>query len=431
MLIVLSSKIAISQTQFFKWVDCKDHKRFRINIANTTVEEESIPGTWNSNGKIDYNSTTFKELPTQFKNNYFHPSCGEEVWFTVNGTGYCILYNKKTRKLSRLDKTYYRGYNFNASQFFRNDTLYSFGGYGFWHSSNILTYFDREQGEWEIIRPNNIGPKTIQDGYQGYDAQSDLFYSGASEEEQITKEVIKKYSNALYRLNLKDFTWEKLGTINSELPFDKRREILWNGQYFFQWTFDKMYIIDPSENKVFTFDNRKYLIATKEFHTSKDTIYCFMENGSTIVKYPIKQILAESVYLGPFYLKNSMRMIYTLLGGFILLVVILLVWYQKNPKKRSSIFNSAELKIINASLQREILNTQDLNEILNISNKSLDNQRRIRLSIIKQLNQKIRDQYGLANGLEKEPDDTDRRLNLYKLNEQVKLKLKKDLFDKD
>lgn len=417
LVIITTSFSALSQTQYLKWVDAKRSVRNRIDLQKQVVEEESIPGEWKTTRKVRVLEEVLNDLPKQVTNKYFQVGSSGQIWFTISGTGYILALDSRTNELTKVDRTYYRGYNFDASQFIRKGVLYSFGGYGFWHSSNALTYFDTGVAEWQSIRPENYGPNTIQSGYQGYNSTLDVFYSGASEEQQSVLDIEKKYSNKLFKLNFKDLRWETLGDINSDLPFTKRREIFWNGQYFFQWAFNKIYVIDPAKNSVRVFDNHKHAIGTNEFYANADTLYCYMDNGSTIIKYPIRELLSDSVYVGKFY-SNKTYIYYITVSIILILVGICgyILFKKRKQQQTEKLFNHIEKQVIDSLLECSTLTTQDLNDILKISSKSLDNQRRIRLDIIKQLNDKIYTVYGIADGIDKEPDNFDRRLNIYSLN---------------
>jgi hypothetical protein len=417
LVIISTSFSAISQTQYLKWVDAKNSVRNRIDLEQQVIEEEISPGEWKATRKVKVLEKVLEDLPKQITNNYFQLASVGKIWFTVSGTGYILVLDSSTNELTRLDRTYYRGYNFDASQFFRKGILYSFGGYGFWHSSNALTYFDTGTAEWQSILPKNYGPKTIQSGYQGYDSRLDVYYSGASEEQQDILDIERKFSNEVFKLNFKDLSWEKLGEINSDLPFTSRTSIFWNGHYFFQWAINKLYIIDPAKNNVRVFDNHKLEIGTKEFYANADTLYCYMENGTTIIKYPIKEVLSASKYVGEFY-SNRTYMYYMAVLLILILAGIFGYVLIRNRKHQPTgkLFNHIEKQVLDSLLERGSLTTQDLNDILKISSKSLDNQRRIRLDIIKQLNDKIHNAYGIQTGVDKEPDNFDRRLNIYSLN---------------
>ena len=67
-----------------------------------------------------------------------------------------------------------------------------------------------------------------------------------------------------------------------------------------------------------------------------------------------------------------------------------------------------------------------MNEVLDTTTKSLDNQRRIRSLTIKQINQKLLQAYGVPEGIKKQADAEDKRLTIYRLLEGLAEKLKAD-----
>jgi hypothetical protein len=64
-----------------------------------------------------------------------------------------------------------------------------------------------------------------------------------------------------------------------------------------------------------------------------------------------------------------------------------------------------------------------MNDVLGTETKSLDNQRRIRSIVIKQMNEKILKTYGIKEGIKKQADADDKRLTSYLLQDDVIEKL--------
>lgn len=69
-------------------------------------------------------------------------------WGVFDGFGVVLKVDTAKLTVSRHDRTTHSGYNFDAYQFQRNDTLYSFGGYGFWMKNNLLTFYSKTRREW-------------------------------------------------------------------------------------------------------------------------------------------------------------------------------------------------------------------------------------------------------------------------------------------
>ena len=77
------------------------------------------------------------------------------VWYsnalhlTSNRGG--LIYRIEKEKSIRIDKSYLHRKQHKASQFVYRDTLFRYGGYGFWRANNFFTYFDESTTEWEYF----------------------------------------------------------------------------------------------------------------------------------------------------------------------------------------------------------------------------------------------------------------------------------------
>lgn len=68
-----------------------------------------------------------------------------------NGTGR-LFYIDSTGVAIRMDETQYGGDRYGAFNFVYNDTIFSIGGYGFWHINGAVRFFNTKTKEWNIIR---------------------------------------------------------------------------------------------------------------------------------------------------------------------------------------------------------------------------------------------------------------------------------------
>jgi hypothetical protein len=48
-----------------------------------------------------------------------------------------------------------------SSLFVKNETLYKYGGYGYWTASNVISYLDPISKGWELIPYNEESPIRI------------------------------------------------------------------------------------------------------------------------------------------------------------------------------------------------------------------------------------------------------------------------------
>ena len=60
-----------------------------------------------------------------------------------------LIYRIEKEKILRIDQSYQHRKQHKASQFVYRDTLFRYGGYGFWRANNFFTYFDESTTEWE------------------------------------------------------------------------------------------------------------------------------------------------------------------------------------------------------------------------------------------------------------------------------------------
>lgn len=96
--------------QFYE-IDTQRLKLLSINAQGNKVEIDqllSAPGVFN-------------ELPNDYDVVPFYK--GDSTLFSVPGTGQLYSVNRITKQVHRLDNTFFRGYNFFASQFIRRDEM--------------------------------------------------------------------------------------------------------------------------------------------------------------------------------------------------------------------------------------------------------------------------------------------------------------------
>mgnify|MGYP000023213591 CR=1 FL=1 len=435
-LILFSHSFIYAQQSYFQWVNSATALRERIDMNTLIHSKEDTLGNWVDQGLVQ-SSLSFSndQQITLEKINYFNHKNGAKVWFTNNGSQRVFAFSPLENTFRRIDKSTYWGYNFNATQFIRRDTLYSAGGYGFWHYSNVLTYFVETKGEWEMVRTDGTAPKTILWGYQGYDTKKDVFYSGGSEYETQGKNVEKVYDNKLYRFEFNTYSWKELGEINPALPFQTQKEIFWTGKYFLQWAKDKLFIIDPLANEVYVYkDNKQYFQNNAQYFVKDDTIYCYWDRKINTNKFSVSKLVTQSLLIGKFY-SPSNRSLYLLLcgGGFIIVLVLSYIFRNKYRLHQNSFtLEEQEKALLKALLKMKegtYFNTNDLNDLLNLQGKSLENQRKIRTSIIHKLNHKIKQRFKITEAIIRVDDPTDKRLRLYALKPDVLSIIRKEFLN--
>jgi hypothetical protein len=416
--------------QFIDWLPAHASLRYRINLNTRQLEKEISTDQWETQRPILMDEKDVEPLSVKHARADYFMLSNQKIRFTVQGTGLVYDLDLRTSTLKRIDRTVHSGYNFSATHFYRNNVLYSIGGEGFWNYNKHITYFDDKMTkEWEILRPKNKGPEMISDGFQGYSTHDDAFYSGGSNNKNYLEDEKVEYSKEFHRFHFKNKTWEILGNISSKIPLAAHRNIFWNGTHFVQMARDRIFIIDPIKNEIYQYkDNGTYFEGGGNHFISDDTIkyYRYADRGPLYV-IPVNSLLKKSTYLGKFYLVDYTKYY---VGGIIALITLALgFWIYQKKRKLEPNFDPLERKLLKALLQagENFVATNELNDILECANKSLENQRRIRFLTIKQVNEKLAYYYNIKNAIERTASTEDKRLITYRLKKGVKEKIKATL----
>lgn len=67
-----------------------------------------------------------------------------------------IVYQRKQGKLKRIDNSYDDKIHTASLDFFYKDTLYRFGGYGYFTTNKNLIYFDQTTSQWDMVKYNGF-----------------------------------------------------------------------------------------------------------------------------------------------------------------------------------------------------------------------------------------------------------------------------------
>lgn len=66
-----------------------------------------------------------------------------------------LLYEITTKGINRLDNSFKHKAFYKAARYFKQDTLFAYGGYGYFHAKNFIHYFDPTTQEWEYYKVNS------------------------------------------------------------------------------------------------------------------------------------------------------------------------------------------------------------------------------------------------------------------------------------
>ena len=352
----------------------------------------------------------------------FQTNTGLKAFFA--GTGKVFQLDTASLEIKRIDETVHHGYNFDSYQFVRNDTVFSFGGYGFWIQNNLLTYYSEVRKEWnlystalfEMSAPDyNLSASEI----SFYDRVHDIFY------------VIHK--NELIEYNFSSRQWRSLGsTLTDYSPLNSYMVHPASDTTVLLMSTRAAFVVDMYRNRVsdVTMENGAILssgISPIGFQCAYDA-----SDGLLLPKYSDK--LRSGYYFESVKDKNLVKAQFTSLykesaGGyqslliasfvvFTLCAVFLTVFLRgRYQKRRNAIFDSIQWEVLERSAAAP-LTTYDFNEVLGLTDTSWEVQRRKRSEFIKGLNSLALQQFG-AEVLLRVRSEEDKRQILYHLNPRL------------
>ncbi|GAB3564758.1 hypothetical protein GCM10027578_10850 [Spirosoma luteolum] len=451
---------------FLVWPDAPNGRLYRIDVEKALLEAETKTTAWQTLGSVQMDASIRRELPPAARVTCLPDKTEDVCYFLVDCTQQVYRFDKRSRTLNRLDKTYYRGYNCFSVKFMRQDTIFSFGGYGFWHTNNILSYYKAAGREWESINPSTDSPQSIYRGFNGYIRKSDRFFSALSYRQNDSENKgTFTYADSVYAYLFKEKTWKRLGIVTQAvkkyLPADVFQKASWYqiDDYFvltyYTTPFTRFVIVDPVKNEVRVWDDTNKLLKNENSEEGSkgemsyvwqaDLFFRYEPTATTgnavqLIRFPIARLWKNGRSIGPFYEPVGSRKYnwayLSVLAGLLVLGGTL-VWFRKRQTETVApvipdspvpvplypdSLTDKEKQLFDALLQAgpsEGLTTQRMNDILDLNDKSLDNQRKIRAEVIKGLNLKLKLQWNIAEAVERIPTKLDQRIFNYVLNEQV------------
>ncbi|RFS17384.1 hypothetical protein [Emticicia sp. C21] len=433
-----------------KWVDEVDRCAYRIDTQKKIIEKETRLGIWEVFGNINLLNVDEKEILPSNDIICLTPSNKSIRYLLVDCTNQVYQFDFKGLNFERIDKTYYRGYNCQSIRFIRKDTLYCVGGYGCFRTNNLLTYFQNETKEWDAINSLNNPPISIHKGLNGYYKERDIFFSGLNyyySDAENNGNFINDFGMNEY--SFRDKKWTTLGKITNpallKIVETPNRVFDWNGKYFvirvYEAPNNKIFIIDPVKNEVFKWEDKKRLFEpisdagkdSKKEYIIGDSLYSSKLVTTAPQNYVSKQVVSleqlkkEATFIGKVYESSGVN--YWLISSIIAAIIIVCaVFYLKRSKAKPKEFGlsdklddieKAMLAILIQNHHAEGIDTEQINTLLQVNNKTIENQRKVRHDFIKALTPKLALIYGIEEPIEKIPSSIDKRIFNYKLNNEL------------
>jgi hypothetical protein len=421
----------------FKWVDPVRKLHNQIDLNTLVYFEEVRAGVFTPMGSVNWDASDLKEMPAEWVDPFYFQLRGKD-YFSIRGTGHVYTWEKATRTMKRLDRTFFRGYNFISTQFVRRDTLFSFGGYGFWNIHATASFYDFKKGEWDLVNYKNEGPQRITFDLSGYDAKRDKFVAI-----EVNKNFEHDYTgqSSVFEFDFNLHQWTLLGYLDNsrlmKMGVNPEKAKWLNGYFLFNDGPDPV-IVDPFKNEFWAYKgSNKFLISrNKETYLLQDTVvsHRFLSTSSDSLRVEFDKttmdlLFKDSELIGPMYSKPKwfrqfIWQDWTLLG-LLILGVFCALRYRKVRNKMDGGIALQGISVIELSFFQLFqehgldycLSTNDLNQLIGCDKKSVENQKQIRNRFVLALNQSIKEHFGVEECIVRKTSEQDKRFMLYCLSE--------------
>ena len=368
------------------------------------------------------------------------------ISFNASGLVYAFT---RAGRLQRLDQTFYSGYNNGAIRYFDGKRLWKLGGSGFWQVHDLALYFDPELREWERM---HMTPG-IAGGFSGglYSATPEMAkYSKpfVAMIQRNTGPVTIKPIHEAYKIDLIKGRYELLGAVAQNLQGPDVRDLNAFAHYN-QWNLihhdQSLYLCDLLTNSLYRtklkgtakigFNGLQGLLLSPQgvyTITSASTL----TNSSYSTRFEPWSAFVDSVKavkIGAIYeviWLSNVRSYWKAIAALLLLVgglVYLLIRYRQSIPKRELDYAKAlsplatiALKYLLVQPAESLVSSEELNQVLGIHDKAWDNQRKIRSTILTEIEEKGMRFLGVPSFVERVTDPEDRRIRRYRLKPELR-----------
>lgn len=290
---------------------------------------------------------------------------GKKNYFLLNGTNRVYIPDPADpqSRLLRIDSTLFEGDNFLMVAFTRKDTLFQFGGYGFWRIKDNFSFFEPAKHEWSFWNGGmaHQGSITL---YQ-YESRTDKFYFAGKmphDEHRHIKDVV---TDTMYRYDFSTRTWETLGQLSPQIW--KNYAYIKSGKSWFSpegvclFDADGFRLANMPGNRVYHtrkgFDSTMNLVFRGQYAERAnyfpiqlgDTVYFLANTGNEpdVVKYrfdmnDFEGAANETVYTPVQQDKPYAGILPKMLMGSIPLIALLLFLFRKQVRRAALPKNSGE-----------------------------------------------------------------------------------------
>jgi len=446
-----------------------------ITSKQLSLVEHSLLDFITSDSINDLSLDLFNEnlrfgVPTKLTNGTSLLKKKDTIYLQLMGSGRLYQIQKQGKgiyNLIRLDSTFYAGSNFGCINLLYKDTLFQFGGTGFWNIKNHFTFYSKKTHEWEFFTTKQILPvyQSPEKGIIHYTDQEKgkLYLSNSINRLEFPASLNTSLTDTCSVFDFKEKTWKNLGRINPRLKeiaekstdlktifgpyivFHSDLEMYWlnfstnqfgklvkDKQAEFREKWLKIYKGKPEYMFQFVMGNQFYLI---RIENNGELQYESIELDSK----DFNDSDAQPIYSNNFIntLLRNIEPGRPIIGNvfIVLLVLLLYSFYNKRIQKKKtpmevqsilyknfySALTAVEKELIQAiyelQIKQEQISIKTINKIMGVQQKDTITQNKSRSDYFLRINQKFKLATRASELLiVKQREETDKRIYNYNIN---------------
>ena len=233
----------------------------------------------------------FSTLPRE----RFHVEVLNDQIFLIDRKG-GLVYKVDNGNLLRIDNSFAHRNQTGSKIFQINDTIYKYGGYGYWQIQDLITYYDFRSNEWEILEIDGKEVRGLVDSYSVEDDNIIYFFGGTTIDKKKRKKVLKNYN--IYSFDFKTKKWDLHGRMkrnfnsfaDTNISLNKKEHIIYRSDSIFHLNLlenkMKIYKTNSFHDRLVTSSNLKTIYMDSTFHAFNiyphDHHFSFIDTDSSI-----------------------------------------------------------------------------------------------------------------------------------------------------
>lgn len=357
-------------------------------------------------------------LVTSLNKPYVVSKSGGGVW-SVDKSG-----------LKRIDNSYNHKMTFGSNVFVHRDTIFKFGGYGYWSNRNFLTFFSTTTNEWEYypINPDSYLPPAVS-GARGVYHDGQFYFDGGTtlDPHDGIAEMPSKY---VWRFNFSEKSWYNLGVSNFQVSKYAESADIGHGRVLVRKSNDQSigdsFVLDYVNNSISLIDPISPYIRINNQLVGNDSIYNFKKNvlfGVSLADLTANKLSEKNLYLDSDSLFNNLTRVVGITLTFIL--IILIYFYRKNRNRprladtgivvnrEHYSLNPNELIILNLLLYNKNITSKTIADKIRDPKLSAAQNNKIKLDLIASTDKKVSSAIGIKRFIHTRKSVKDKREIIY------------------